>query len=204
MSLDQSCCRVCGEGKLILHTENVWQTYKDTEKLISHTYYECDDCGSVRQSIEQSRQNKRIMIAFQKEVDRMLSGEEVRAIRVSLNLTIEEAGNLFGGGPVAFSKYENDALTQSLPMDRLLRAVRANKMTAWNIALETCPQLLEKLANVVMQNTQIHESSYYMPVLDYHPNSQLFKSSTNDFISVESKEQKLSLSVQSANNFMRC
>ena len=50
----------------------------------------------------------------------LLTGEEVRASRKSLRLSQEQAAQLFGGGPVAFSKYENDEITQSDAMDRLI------------------------------------------------------------------------------------
>jgi HTH-type transcriptional regulator/antitoxin MqsA len=50
-----------------------------------------------------------------------LTGEEVRALRVQLDLTQAEAARVFGGGQVAFSKYENDDVVQSEAMDKLLR-----------------------------------------------------------------------------------
>lgn len=61
------------------------------------------------------------MVAFKKEVDGLLTGAEVHALREKLGLSQAEAAQVFGGGPVAFSKYENDDVAQSEAMDKLLR-----------------------------------------------------------------------------------
>lgn len=151
MSLNLSTCRVCEEGQLILHTEDVWHSYKDAKKLISHEYYECNECGCVKPSIEQSRQNKRTMIAFQKEVDGMLSGAEVRVIRKTYGLSIEDAGKIFGGGPVAFSKYENDDLVQSQPMDAALRLAQSSKPAFLQLVKVKHPELIERLIEKLKQ-----------------------------------------------------
>ena len=61
------------------------------------------------------------MVEFRKKVDGLLTGSEVRTIRKNLQLSQAEAARLFGGGPVAFSKYESDDIAQSEAMDKLLR-----------------------------------------------------------------------------------
>jgi HTH-type transcriptional regulator/antitoxin MqsA len=60
------------------------------------------------------------MIALKKRAFNLLSGKRVREIRKQLGLTIENANKVFGGGAVAFSKYENDDLCQSELMDKLI------------------------------------------------------------------------------------
>lgn len=51
----------------------------------------------------------------------MLSGDEIRAYRKRMKLKQDTASALFGGGKVAFSRYENDDITQNTAMDNLLR-----------------------------------------------------------------------------------
>lgn len=51
----------------------------------------------------------------------LLTGEEIRKIRSFLGITQNEAATIFGGGTVAFSKYENNDVIQSVSMDKLLR-----------------------------------------------------------------------------------
>ena len=51
-------------------------------------------------------------------------------------MTQGQAARLFGGGPVAFSKYENDDVAQSESMDNLLRLVRRSAEAFWQLVQE--------------------------------------------------------------------
>jgi len=53
----------------------------------------------------------------------LLTGAELRVVRERMGLTQREASELFGGGPVAFSKYENEDVMQSAALDKLVRVV---------------------------------------------------------------------------------
>jgi hypothetical protein len=64
--------------------------------------------------------NARASRAVTKQLRGQLTGAEVREVRTKLCLRQEDAAKLFGGGPVAFSKYENDDVIQSDAMDRLI------------------------------------------------------------------------------------
>lgn len=83
----------------------------------------CDDCGAVFGNGADMRFNARAMRAATKRARNLLTGEEVRAIRERLGLTQTKAAGLFGGGPVAFSKYESDDVAQSEGMNMLLRLI---------------------------------------------------------------------------------
>ena len=88
---------------------------------IESHYAVCDACGSEQAGAAEARFNKRAMIAFKKRVQGLLTGNEVRELRKRWELSQEEAAKAFGGGPVAFSKYEADDVMQSDAMDKLLR-----------------------------------------------------------------------------------
>lgn len=118
-------CPVCGEGQL---HDRVVQEVSEYKGHTGHTplyFSECDACGSEQANAAQVRANKRAMIAFKKQVDGLLTGAEVRALRERLGITQVEAAQVFGGGPVAFSKYESDDVAQSEAMDKLLRLAEA-------------------------------------------------------------------------------
>lgn len=117
-------CPICEEGFLKPRIDMDRVEYRDHNTELELHYSLCDTCGSEQANMEQLRVNKRIMVAFRKRVDGLLSGSEVREIRKSLKLNQNEAARIFGGGPVAFSKYENDDIAQSESMDRLLRLSR--------------------------------------------------------------------------------
>lgn len=118
-------CQICAEGNLVDHVSYESVDYKGTTGKISMHFSVCDCCGSEQANEIQLRENKREMIRFKKNVDHLLSGEEIKAIRRKLQIKQSQAANIFGGGPVAFSKYENDDVAQSEPMDKLLRLTSA-------------------------------------------------------------------------------
>ena len=107
-----SVCSICEEGELHAHVGSNPVEYKNTHKELPMHEITLP---------EQSLTNKRLMIAFKKEVDGLLTGSQLKELRNTLGLTQAEAARIFGGGPVAFSKYEADDVTQSEAMDKLLR-----------------------------------------------------------------------------------
>lgn len=114
-------CPICGEGALSPKVEIITAEYRGVSKEIKSLYSACDCCGSEQAGPEELRANKRAMVAFKKQVDGLLTGSEVRSLRESLGINQSEAAKIFGGGPVAFSKYESDDVSQSEAMDKLLR-----------------------------------------------------------------------------------
>jgi len=121
MTTDQNTCPICGEGHLEEHIGKNSVEYNGQNAELDMLYSVCDVCGSEQSNSIQLRTNKRAMIAFKKQVDGLLSGAEVRALRDRLGINQAAAADIFGGGPVAFSKYEKDDVSQSEAMDKLLR-----------------------------------------------------------------------------------
>jgi DNA-binding transcriptional regulator YiaG len=68
-----------------------------------------------------ARENKREIVRLQKKIDSIPFGCEIRAMREAAGLTQIEAGQIFGGGPTAFSKYETDDLVPNDSMVNLLK-----------------------------------------------------------------------------------
>lgn len=121
MNDSNNLCPICGEGKLHPEVGKNPVEYKGQTTELDLHFSLCDACGSEQADAIQTRLNKRLMIAFKKQVDALLTGAEVRALREKLGLNQAEAAQVFGGGPVAFSKYESDDVAQSEAMDKLLR-----------------------------------------------------------------------------------
>ncbi len=119
--MSKSICPFCNVGMLEAKTEMSAAEYGGVARDLLLLFSECDHCGSEISNAEQSRANKRAMMAFKKSVDGLLLGTEVRALRGQLGVTQAQAAQIFGGGPVAFSKYESDDVMQSEAMDKLLR-----------------------------------------------------------------------------------
>ena len=114
-------CAACGSNMLIEHTENSPVTYKGKQGSIETLYSVCGKCCSETVTDDQSKQNQRLLMAFKKVSEGFLTGKEILRLRESLCITQSEASLIFGGGPNAFTKYENDDVMQSAAMDKLIR-----------------------------------------------------------------------------------
>lgn len=129
-------CPICGEGRVTDHVDAVESSYKGRTAMLPLHYQLCDTCHSDFASPKAGKLNKRAVMAFRKSVDGLLTGAEICALRDRYKLTQAQAARLFGGGPVAFSKYENDDVAQSESMDTLLRLVRRSEAAFWELAAE--------------------------------------------------------------------
>lgn len=133
---NKGLCAICGEGHVTAQTRTVETEYKGTKAMLPMHYQLCDTCTSDYAGMAESKLNKRIVMAFRKQVDGLLTGDEITALRKQYQLTQAQAAKLFGGGPVAFSKYENDDVAQSEAMDTLLRLVRRSPEAFWALVEE--------------------------------------------------------------------
>ncbi|WP_064036871.1 type II toxin-antitoxin system MqsA family antitoxin [Methylomonas methanica] len=121
MTKQGEICPICGEGHLDHRVEKNEVEYNGHSAQLDCHFSVCDSCGSEQASPIQIRNNKRAMMAFKKQVDGILTGAELKALRQRMGINQSEAAAIFGGGPVAFSKYESDDVMQSEAMDKLLR-----------------------------------------------------------------------------------
>lgn len=101
-------CVACGEGNLRLKSYFAPAEYKGVHKQIPQQQLRCEHCNAELYDDACGRFNRRAYVAFQKSVEGLPSGAEIKALRKAFGLSSEEAGRLLGGGPKAFSKYEND------------------------------------------------------------------------------------------------
>ena len=129
-------CPICGEGHVTDHVDQVESEYKGRKALLPLHYQLCDACHSDFAGARESKLNKRAIMAFRKSVDGLLTGAEICALRDKYKLTQGQAARLFGGGPVAFSKYENDDVAHSESMDSLLRLIRRSSDAFWQLVDE--------------------------------------------------------------------
>ena len=120
-------CPACGEGRLHVRESTQQVEHAGVKGTIPLYYAVCDVCGSEVAEAGEARVNKRAMIAFRKHAEGLLTGREMREARSALHLTQSQAAQLFGGGKVAFSRYENDDIAQSEAMGSLIRVCLARR-----------------------------------------------------------------------------
>ncbi len=158
-------CPLCGEGQVTSHKEEVEQNYGDHRGMVPLYFRNCSHCGSDFSGPEESQLNKRAMMAFRKRVEGLLSGTRVAAVREKYKLTQAQAARLFGGGPVAFSKYENDDVAQSSAMDTLLRLIDANESAFWTLVDQK--GMRAEFVRTTAQPAQRQQTSYVLQPLSY-------------------------------------
>ena len=127
-------CSICGEGHVTGHIDQLGSEYRGKTALVPMHYKSCNVCGSDFAGADESRLNKRSILAFRKAIDGLLTGVEISALRERYGISQKQASRLFGGGPVAFSKYENDDVAHSESMDKLLRLVLKSEFAFWALA----------------------------------------------------------------------
>ncbi len=117
---NQELCPVCREGHLA-HEVNVVSLHFSGVSIdaLQHIHA-CEVCGIETATAEDLRFNARSARNAEQKANGRMTGDAIRSLRTSLKITQEVAGQIFGGGPIAFCKYEKNDLTPTDAMDNLL------------------------------------------------------------------------------------
>jgi HTH-type transcriptional regulator/antitoxin MqsA len=94
--------------------------YRDLEDEIRVTGWWCESCNEGILTGDDLRKYSRALQDLKAKAEHVLPPAEVAAIREKLGLSQRKAGELLGGGPRAFQKYEAGSQTPSVPMSHLL------------------------------------------------------------------------------------
>ena len=127
-------CPVCGAAELIHDTRDIPYSYKGKTTMLTTTGDFCPACGESIHDMEDSERVMREMQAFSKQVNAdLVDPEFIVKVRKKLALDQREAGEIFGGGVNAFSRYENGKTKPPLALVKLLKV------------LDLHPELLEEI-----------------------------------------------------------
>ncbi len=113
----KNLCPICGEGHLTTNSAIETREFNGFSGDVTIHYSTCNACGCDTATDQDMKLNLRAMNAFKKKALGLLSGSEILEIRNKLGISQKEASIIFGGGPTAFTKYENDDVIQSIPMN---------------------------------------------------------------------------------------
>ncbi len=112
-------CVECG-GQMRFERHDDVLVYKGQTRTIKTLGWWCSSCGEAILSGEPLLAHEQAFQKFKAEVDGVLNPEEVARVRARLGLSQRKAGELLGGGPRAFQKYESGTQAVSVPMSLLL------------------------------------------------------------------------------------
>ena len=100
-------------------------SYKGQTMTVAMPGWYCVACGESIHSMMDMKISDRALNTMKAKCDGLLEGSQIKRIRKKLGLTQAAAGELIGGGPKAFTKYEKgDALT-SRAVTNLLKVLDA-------------------------------------------------------------------------------
>jgi len=117
-------CSVCGAADLIHDTRDIPFTYKGETAILKTTGDFCPACGESIHDEEDSERVMREMREFTKQVNAAIVDPEfIVKVRKKLALDQREAGEIFGGGVNAFSRYENGKTKPPLALVKLLKVL---------------------------------------------------------------------------------
>lgn len=124
--MKEDTCPICDKGKLKKQVKDKVFKYKGESITIpGYVTFNCDVCGDAVVDNGTLRESGKILKDFQRKVDGMLSGEEIKKIRKKLDLTQEELAEIIGGGLKSVARYESGQVCQSKGMDNLLKILDA-------------------------------------------------------------------------------
>lgn len=81
----------------------------------------CGDCDEVFLEKSDQESTDKIIFDFQARVDGRLASSDILRIRKKLGLTQKQAGDIIGGGPNAFSRYEKGKAYPTRGTENFLR-----------------------------------------------------------------------------------
>ena len=113
-------CPECG-GAAVLRTRTDTVEYKGHEAPVKILGHWCERCGEAVLEGDALEKRERAFFELRARVEGVLSPRKVATIRERLKLSQRRAGELLGGGPRAFQKYESGDQQVSVPMANLLR-----------------------------------------------------------------------------------
>lgn len=118
-------CPACGAGKLVRDTRDVTYTYKGESTVLPHVTGDfCPACDESILDAAESRRTMNLMLAFNKQVNASIVDPDfIAKVRKKLDLDQREAGEIFGGGVNAFSRYENGKTKPPLALVKLLKVL---------------------------------------------------------------------------------
>jgi len=118
-------CPLCAAAELVHDTRDLPYTYKGETTLIPAVTGDfCPACGEVILDADESSRASAAMLDFNKQVNASIVDPGfIASVRKKLALDQREAGEIFGGGVNAFSRYENGKTKPPLALVKLLKVL---------------------------------------------------------------------------------
>ena len=126
---DQNCtertCPECGHSMVRDEMRPLTIRYKGLSATFPMPGFYCVHCGEGVHTGKDMEVSDRHLNLLKAQAENVLLPMEVRRIRKKLRLNQQAAGQILGGGPNAFHKYEKGDVLPSQAISNLLRVLEA-------------------------------------------------------------------------------
>ena len=126
---DQNCtertCPECGHSLVRDEARPLTICYKGLSATFQMPGFYCVSCGEGIHTGKDMEVSDRNLNLLKAQAENLLMPTEVRRIRQKLHLNQQTAGQILGGGPNAFHKYERGEVLPSQAISNLLRVLEA-------------------------------------------------------------------------------
>lgn len=117
-------CPVCGYKEMSKKVITEQFEYKGHQlEVKDYVIYQCPEREESIVDKDTLKSSGKIIRDFHREVDGLLTSSQIKKIRKSYGFTQKDFGFLLGGGEKGFARHESCAVTQSKPMDNLLKVI---------------------------------------------------------------------------------
>ena len=116
-------CVACGGGPVKRETREVSFEYNGQTLRYDQPGEWCAECQEVFLDKSDKDATDPLIYNFQAKLDGRLTSDDILRIRKKLGLTQKEAGDLIGGGPNAFSRYETGKSYPAKGTENFLRVL---------------------------------------------------------------------------------
>jgi len=151
-------CFACG-GEMKRDVRKVTYSYRDRIISFDQPGYYCQNCDESILTEDDVRSTEPLLKNFKRDVANLLPPAEIKRIRSEQGLTQAKAGEIFGGGSQAFSKYERGLILQSKPLDILLRILDRRRMSVLDIEHISNPSNIVDFKNIKFKQGAIESDS---------------------------------------------
>ncbi len=158
--MEDQKCPICGGAALKKKIINETFEYKGQSTTFpNYVTYVCTACGEAIVDNVTLKESGKKLKDFQRQVDGLLTGQQIKAIRKKLGLSQEQLADIIGGGLKSVARYESGQVCQSKGMDNLLRILDAYPHTLK--VIQKSEQTAMSLAKVIYMNDVKAEKDYH-------------------------------------------
>jgi HTH-type transcriptional regulator/antitoxin MqsA len=108
---------------MVRDTRPMTLNYKGQSETIQMPGWYCQATGESIHTGEDLKVSDAALKSLKIKAEKLLAPDEIKRIRTKLGLTQREAGEVIGGGPNAFQKYESGETLVSKGMSNFLRTL---------------------------------------------------------------------------------